>query len=85
MELQLPNQVKSYEWAANVGITIVSTEGWRAVIGWDDNLEAKLQVLRATVTTVAQRKEVLKSTDVRNPERPNVVSISIETKPPSAR
>ncbi len=85
LELQLPNQIKSYEWAANVGITIVSNEGWRAIIGWDDNLDAKLQVLRATVTTVAQRKEVLKSTDVRNPERPNVVSTSIETKPPSAR
>jgi cell division septal protein FtsQ len=85
LDLQLLNQVKSYEWAANVGITILSNEGWRAIIGWDDDLDAKLQVLRATVATVALRKEVLKSTDVRNPERPNVVSTSIETKPPSAR
>jgi cell division septal protein FtsQ len=85
LELQLPNQVKSYEWAANVGITVVSNDGWRAIIGWDDNLDAKLQVLRATVAQLAERKEVLRSTDVRNPERPNVVSVSIETKPPSAR
>ena len=83
LEVLMPNQVKSYEWSANVGVSVVMNEGWRAVIGWDDNLNAKLEVLRATVKSVAQLKETLKSVDVRTPERPSVVSVP-EAKPAAA-
>jgi cell division septal protein FtsQ len=74
LELLMPNQVKSYEWSANVGITVVTQDGWRATFGWDDNLDAKMEVLRATLKAAAERKEVLKSMDLRTPERPSIVS-----------
>lgn len=83
LDLLLPNQVKSYEWSANVGVSLMMNEGWRAIIGWDDNLNAKLEVLRATSKSVAQAKETLQSVDVRTPERPSVVTVP-QAKAPSA-
>lgn len=68
----MPKQIKSYEWSQNGGITILSQEGWRAAIGWDDNLEAKVEIIRATVKRAAERHEAVKLIDVRAPERPSV-------------
>lgn len=74
LETLLSGQVKSYEWAANVGVSVVMNEGWRGIIGWDDELQAKVDVMKAAARTAAQRQETLKSVDVRTPERPSVVS-----------
>lgn len=66
----LAGVVKSYEWSSNSGITVVAQEGWRAIIGWDDRLEAKVEVLRAILKYAAERRLSLKTIDVRVPERP---------------
>lgn len=66
----LTETVKSYEWSLNSGISVVAQEGWRAVIGWDDRLEAKVEVLRAILKYAAERRLSLKTIDVRAPERP---------------
>jgi len=70
----LSGTVKSYEWSSNNGITVVAQEGWRAIIGWDDDLEAKVEVLRAILKHAAERHITLKSIDVRAPERPAYIA-----------
>ncbi len=66
----MPRQIKSYEWSLNGGITIVGNEDWRAAIGWDENLETKVELVRAALKRAAERREPVKWIDVRAPERP---------------
>jgi len=73
----LPNQVRSYEWSPFGGITVVSNEGWRAGIGWDDNLEAKVEMIRATIRLVTERREALKAVDVHTPTRTTYVTTTL--------
>ena len=74
LETLLTGQVKSYEWAANVGVSVVMNEGWRAIVGWDDQLQVKVDVMKAAARSATQRQETLKSVDVRTPDRPSIVS-----------
>ncbi len=74
LEKLIAGQVKSYEWAANVGVSVVMNDGWRAIIGWDDDLQAKVDVMKAAAKSAVERKDTLKSVDVRTPERPSIVS-----------
>jgi cell division septal protein FtsQ len=74
LETLLSGQVKSYEWAANIGVSVVMNEGWRAIIGWDDDLQVKVDVMKAAARSATQRQETLKSVDVRTPERPSIIS-----------
>jgi cell division septal protein FtsQ len=68
----MAGQIKQYEWGAGTGVVIVSTEGWRADVGSDDNLQAKVSVIRAAAQRAKQNKEPLTFMDVRNPELASV-------------
>jgi hypothetical protein len=65
----LPPDLQNFGYARTEGVSVTSTEGWRAIFGSGETPHEKVNALALTLQALRAKKERFNVIDVRAPER----------------